>query len=137
MIYYVLSRRMNLIKIGHSANPKTRLQQIRVLVPDAELLTTEFGDHEEERQQHVRFADFRERGEWFHLAEPLLSHIEWLKKGRPCPPDCGACLALANGHQCGTCSACGRDYFDDSMRGFRVRPDGLCEGCVRLPALVL
>lgn len=72
-VYYI--RFGDRVKIGYTTNLRGRLQAI----PHDEVLATEPGDMQHERNRHVQFADLRVIGEWFRYEEPLISHIKSLK----------------------------------------------------------
>ena len=63
------------IKIGFSANPWARINEMRVACPSLKILATETGDEKLERLRHVQFTyDLIDR-EWFKKSTSLLSHI--------------------------------------------------------------
>lgn len=76
------------IKIGASASPLHRLATIQhtggVLTPDGlnlkdcELITTEPGGFDREKELHAQFAHLRHTGEWFTEAPELTEYIESL-----------------------------------------------------------
>ena len=78
------------IKIGASVSPLFRVQSIRrtggVLAPadldlsETELLATESGGYDRERELHAKFAHLRHTGEWFTEAPELTEYIESLKE---------------------------------------------------------
>ena len=77
------------IKIGASASPEARLRTIRktggVLAPagldltSAELLATERGGFNRERELHKQFKHLRHTGEWFTEAPELTEYINQLE----------------------------------------------------------
>lgn len=74
VVYYM--RFGNRIKIGYSTNLRVRRDALR---PD-EILAIEPGYQGEERAQHVRFAEYREEGEFFRMNRELVDHINMLRK---------------------------------------------------------
>lgn len=82
-VYFI--RCQQYVKIGISMNPATRLQQIRrgggshfprlLDVETAELVTTEPGGFEREKELHAKFAHLRHTGEWFTEAPELTEYI--------------------------------------------------------------
>jgi hypothetical protein len=72
-VYYM--RIGNRVKIGWTSNLKTRMASIN---PE-ELLASEPGTRDTERERHQQFDNLRIHGEWFAMEEPLLSHIESLR----------------------------------------------------------
>lgn len=76
------------VKIGASADPKFRLVSIRrtggVLTPagldlrDTELVATQGGGFDRERELHAKFAHLRHTGEWFTETPELTTYIESL-----------------------------------------------------------
>ncbi|MGD8169461.1 GIY-YIG nuclease family protein [Herbiconiux sp. P16] len=75
VVYYV--RFGDRIKIGTSANPRGRLNQLHV----DELLALERGTRLLEQRRHVQFAAHRLGGEWFAPHEALDEHIAALAAG--------------------------------------------------------
>jgi hypothetical protein len=76
IVYYI--RFGERIKIGTSANPRSRLS---TLVHD-ELLAFERGGREREQKRHRQFANYRlARTEWFTINDTLLEHIRRLRDG--------------------------------------------------------
>ena len=77
------------IKIGVAASPRFRLDTIRntggVLAPrgldlsTAELLATEPGGFDRERELHDKFSHLRHTGEWFTKAPELIEYIESIR----------------------------------------------------------
>jgi len=74
VVYYM--RIGNRVKIGWSSNLPSRLATIN---PE-ELMTTEPGNQGLERARHDQFKDLRTHGEWFRLEEPLVAHIEEMRR---------------------------------------------------------
>lgn len=85
-VYFIRCQRF--VKIGISKNPVTRLQQIRkgggshfprlLDVETSELVATERGGFEREKELHAEFAHLRHTGEWFTEAPELTGYIESL-----------------------------------------------------------
>jgi hypothetical protein len=73
IVYYM--RIGNRVKIGWTGNLKSRMKSIN---PE-ELLATEPGTRDKERQRHKQFEHLRVHGEWFAMEESLLSHIDILR----------------------------------------------------------
>lgn len=82
------------VKIGVSTSPLYRLETIRktggVLAPylldlsGAELIATEPGGFDREKELHKQFAHLRHTGEWFTESPELTAYIESLRvKGKP------------------------------------------------------
>jgi hypothetical protein len=69
VVYYM--RIGNRVKIGYTTDLATRLADIG---PE-ELLVTEPGGREVERERHNQFAALRSHREWFRWEEPLVSHV--------------------------------------------------------------
>lgn len=60
------------IKIGFSSRPLDRLRELQTSHPDElEILGTIKGTRKLEFRLHKRFADLRERGEWFQTSDAL------------------------------------------------------------------
>ncbi len=87
VVYYV--RIGDLIKIGVTVNMKARMPQV---MPD-EILATEPGGIELERQRQTQFAHLRVRGERFARGEDLLAHIAQIREAHGAPQMTGYLLA--------------------------------------------
>ncbi len=74
IVYYM--RLGTLVKIGFTENLTQRLDAIH----PQELMVTEPGGVERERERHQEFANLREHGEWFRLEPPLMEHIEAVRR---------------------------------------------------------
>lgn len=74
MVYYM--RFGDRVKIGYTTNLTSRLKA----VPNDELLATEPGTRAVEAARHRQFRELRLTGEWFDHVEPLIGHIEGLRK---------------------------------------------------------
>lgn len=72
------AERDGLVKIGYSANPIRRAEQL-----GAELLAVMPGGARMERLMHRHFADYRSHGEWFHPGLGLIIFIEALHGDDP------------------------------------------------------
>ena len=82
VVYYL--RFQDRIKIGTSANPRSRLGQLRF----DELLAFEPGGRPVEQARHRQFAAHRFEGsEWFHANPALAAHIGVLARGIQDPWD--------------------------------------------------
>ncbi|MES2169999.1 MAG: GIY-YIG nuclease family protein [Actinomycetota bacterium] len=76
VVYYL--RFGDRVKIGTSANPRTRIATL----PHHEVLAFERGDRVLERRRHAQFADHRiPRTEWFEQHEALAAHVAELSEG--------------------------------------------------------
>ena len=73
VVYYI--RFGDRIKIGTTSRLLARMRDL----PKDELLVTEPGGRDLERQRHREFAAFRVTGEWFKAETPLLVHIARLR----------------------------------------------------------
>lgn len=77
-VYFL--RAGDLIKIGHSREPKARMLTLRGASPvGLDLLHIEPGPVSKERALHRRFNRLRSHGEWFRADYDLLAHIDLLK----------------------------------------------------------
>ena len=74
VVYYM--RFGDRVKIGYSSNLARRLTAI----PNDELLATEPGTRAVEAARHRQFRELRLTGEWFDHVEPLVGHIEGLRR---------------------------------------------------------
>lgn len=73
------------VKIGTSINPYDRVKQLArggkakrpsIWAGNPQLLAVEFGSSAKEKERHREFSHLRDVGEWFHLTDQLVSHIE-------------------------------------------------------------
>ncbi len=71
------------IKIGFSANPWSRIKEMRCANPWIEVLITEKTDdgYELERKRHEEFKEYHLALEWFRTGERLLDHVNALRIG--------------------------------------------------------
>jgi len=71
------------IKIGFSANPWSRVKEMRCANPSIEVLITERTDdgYELERKRHEEFKEYHLALEWFRTGERLLDHVNALRIG--------------------------------------------------------
>ena len=74
IVYYL--RLANLVKIGFTTNLTKRLG---VINPE-EVMATEPGDRKREQERHRQFAALHAHGEWFRLEQPLVDHIEAIRR---------------------------------------------------------
>ncbi|MCY7411636.1 MAG: GIY-YIG nuclease family protein [Salinibacterium sp.] len=76
VVYYLRFR--DRVKIGTSANPRTRIAAL----PHEEVLAFERGDRRVEQRRHAEFAEHRiPRSEWFYVHDALAAHIAELRAG--------------------------------------------------------
>lgn len=87
VVYYVRIR--DLIKIGVTTNMKARMLQV---MPD-EILATEPGGTDLERQRQAQFAHLKVRGERFEQGEDLIAHIAQVREEHGAPHMTGYLLA--------------------------------------------
>jgi hypothetical protein len=75
--YLYVIRCGNLYKIGRSLSPGTRIQQMQLpSKPETVRLYIDMRAAKLERFLHARFADVRERGEWFRLTPEHIEQID-------------------------------------------------------------
>lgn len=73
MIYFIRDTLTNHVKIGHSRNPRKRLNELQTgSVNWLELMACLPGTAEDEAKLHKRFAKDRVRGEWFAISRSML-----------------------------------------------------------------
>lgn len=78
-VYFLHAPSVNLIKIGHSADPELRFQQLRLMSPvPLEVIGMIPGGYELEQELHNKFAHLQSHGEWFHATEEL-KMFAWLE----------------------------------------------------------
>lgn len=74
-VYFATIREQNVVKIGCSFDPDSRLKEIQVGCPfEVKIEATLPGHHTEEQAIHRRFADDRLRGEWFTIT-PMIEAV--------------------------------------------------------------
>lgn len=79
VVYFIHAVELKNIKIGYSANFKTRLDALSTSVPfSLEPLRVIPGTHEDEKAIHRRFAHLRVRREWFQDCPELREYIATL-----------------------------------------------------------
>jgi hypothetical protein len=106
-IYFIRSG--NYVKIGRAEEPWRRFAALQTSHYDTlEMLAIMPGDFPVEAEMHRKFKEFRKRGEWFHLSEPILSFIQTLPKVSPL-------VTRPRGHPPG------REY--GAQLGLRIRDD--------------
>jgi hypothetical protein len=83
-VYFVRHGGNGPIKIGVAKNIRARLATLQIATPERlSFLGAMLGAGEhEEKQLHGRFAELRERGEWFRPAPELLEHVRAVAQGR-------------------------------------------------------
>jgi hypothetical protein len=68
-VYLIRNATSGLVKIGHSINPAQRLSGIQTSCSDHIYIERLLlGGRKEEKMLHKKFADRRQRGEWFRLS---------------------------------------------------------------------
>lgn len=76
---YAMANEAGSVKIGYSANPLRRLEQIGYAEEGkVELLGVARGTKRHEREAHDLFEKWRERGEWFRFEGPVKAFVEML-----------------------------------------------------------
>ncbi|WP_157253189.1 hypothetical protein [Nonomuraea typhae] len=95
VVYYV--RIGDAIKIGVTTNMKARMPQV---MPD-EVLATEPGDINLERQRQAQFAHLKLRGERFLPGDDLIRHIAEIKRQHGEPKMTGYLLTDSHKHRLG------------------------------------
>jgi hypothetical protein len=73
-VYY--ARNYDLIKIGFSRNPWSRVKELGKFNPNVELLATERGTYMLEKQRHEQFAAYHKEGEWFTCVDEILNYAK-------------------------------------------------------------
>ena len=67
--------RTNLIKIGFSDQPTVREKTLQSEAPHIELIFITLGGRSTESALHLRYKEFRVRGEWFALSKEQIEEI--------------------------------------------------------------
>ncbi len=79
MIYFVRAKDSGHVKIGYSATPHSRFSKMRSdSASELEVVVVIEGDLTDETALHKRFAELRERGEWFRDDGSLTAHMDRL-----------------------------------------------------------
>ena len=96
-VYFARSKAMDLVKIGTSGNPETRILAVTIplagnpiKVKDLELIGIVHGSRSSEVTYHERLRRLREVTEWFRWEEPLITFVESIPLG-----PCDACISKA------------------------------------------
>lgn len=80
-VYFILSKKLNLVKIGCTTNVSRRLEGLKTANPDdLEILLILPGYAEEERKLHEEFSRLRCHREWFRYEEPLVEFVKRAQK---------------------------------------------------------
>lgn len=76
MIYYVLCRTTNVVKIGSSVDVWRRFTAYETHSPTKlEIVAIEPGDRHREKELHILYSEYRTRGEWFSYTGRLYEYI--------------------------------------------------------------
>jgi hypothetical protein len=76
MIYVIVDETETCCKIGYSANPKKRCQDIQTSIPfNVELVIAVDGTIQDEKQVHRRFDHLRMKGEWFEYEDTIVKYL--------------------------------------------------------------
>ena len=79
MFYVVTARDIGRVKIGFSEKPAHRFVKIHTDSPVALALERVCeGSVDDERALHIRFAEYRDRGEWFRLTDEIEQYMAGL-----------------------------------------------------------
>ena len=71
--YLIKNRRNGFYKIGRSINPLKREKTLQSEEPDIVMVNT--WSRNIERQLHIKYKDYRVRGEWFELSKAQVKYI--------------------------------------------------------------
>lgn len=75
-VYFILNENDGLVKIGYSKNPWSRCKQLQTGNGNKlKLIYYVFGDKDVEYAMHLRFKDFKVRGEWFKYNDVIKNWI--------------------------------------------------------------
>lgn len=70
MIYFILNKELNHLKIGYSLNPKSRLYTLQTAnAHKLELLNIYYGTKEDEKTIHSKLKEYNLWGEWYNYAK--------------------------------------------------------------------
>lgn len=89
VVYFIGSRRGELVKIGFAADLTSRLRHLQTGSPvKLEVLAAIAGGVSLERDYHRQFGDQRERGEWFRRSPEIRAEMSRLQElGPPAPSE--------------------------------------------------
>jgi hypothetical protein len=73
--YVYFAKFQDRIKIGHSVNPWARMSELKIAIPDIELIFVLKGARSLEQDYHNKFNRFRIKGEWFLIKNELATFI--------------------------------------------------------------
>lgn len=80
MVYFILNKEVNHIKIGYSKNPKQRLKSLQTSSScKLEMIHTIEGDISIEKFLHKQFKKIHIYNEWFHYDNSIIDFINFLK----------------------------------------------------------
>ncbi len=80
MVYFILNKEVNHIKIGYSKNPKQRLKTLQTSSSHKlELIYSIEGDITIERFLHKQFKNSHIYNEWFYYDDKIIDFIEFIK----------------------------------------------------------
>jgi hypothetical protein len=74
-VYFIETHDGAFVKIGYSATVPRRFDGIKLLLPGLRLVGHLPGTYETERWLHAKFAEYRDRGEWFRQAAEVRAFI--------------------------------------------------------------
>lgn len=110
--YFIAALKLNLVKIGKAIDIGIRFDQLQAMSP-AELVCIGWIPFDCETRAHNKFIDYRVRGEWFEIVDPILYFISSAAKpGLPSKNDahvrvpydrsqkCVVTCALDGGYKC-------------------------------------
>lgn len=79
MVYFILNKENNHVKIGFSNNPDKRLGQLQTSCShDLKLILSFYGDKDVEKYLHNKFKQFHIKNEWFEFNEKIEDLIYYL-----------------------------------------------------------
>lgn len=76
MVYFILDKKTNNVKIGHSKDPRRRVKELNPQF-NMKLLCCMSGAQPRERLLHDRFQHLRTANEWFKYEGELKEYIEY------------------------------------------------------------
>lgn len=118
MIYFILNTRRKAIKIGYSAQPRSRLSGLQTSSPDhLTILGVCPGEVCDEKALHSRFEHIHIRGEWFKDCAELTEAVKVL------------CAGYRFFGRCQKCGETARSLHEDVLGGM------VCDDCTRLSTL--
>lgn len=80
-VYFARDNATGLIKVGHSTDVRTRIENLRYAHGDVELLASCFGNRAVEGRFHALLVEDHDHSEWFRPTERVMAVVAAVKTG--------------------------------------------------------